>query len=209
MPLKLVTTLTYSLHCIGEYIETENWYKGITDYILEAVASYGQLPDGYGSPVGIELYLHNLERNFDSMKGIPDHKKKAITDYINTFFVPSKQKSEFPDLNVLIGLYKKWLKEFPFELSFLSHLKPKFEKQMPILSGKGDTNLYSGFTSFSLISVKGLIDFLVSITEQILSEFNTLNLYQSGLITDADKIKLETFLNYRKLKSLVKLEKKS
>lgn len=33
LPMKLVTTLSYTWHCIGRCLANSNWYKEITDYI--------------------------------------------------------------------------------------------------------------------------------------------------------------------------------
>ncbi len=198
MPEKLITTNSYTWHCISKCIENLNWYKEITDYIEYTKGSYGQLPDGYGSPFGLELYLYNLERNIEGEKEIPPEKKEKVLAFIRKYNEPIK-KAEQTDLNLLIGKYKEWLKIFPFELSFLSHLKPNFERQMPILSGKGEPNIYTGVTAFKIKTKKELISFLVSITQSIIKEINTRQLYQMNLLNDAKEIQVEIVLAKRKV----------
>ena len=66
LPEKLVTTISYTWHCISKCIENIDWYKEITDYIEYTKGSYGQFPDGYGSPFGLELYLYNLDLKTNS-----------------------------------------------------------------------------------------------------------------------------------------------
>lgn len=55
LPYKLVSTISYTWHCIGQCIEKPNWYKEITDYIDYSKNSYGLFPDGFGAPFGAEL----------------------------------------------------------------------------------------------------------------------------------------------------------
>lgn len=199
LPLKLVTTLAHTNHCISQCISNPNWFKEITDYIDYTKGSYGQFPDGYGAPLGLELYLHNLEKQIGAYKEMPKSKREKILGFIKKYSV-SVKSVELTDLNILIGTYKKWVKEFPFELSFLNHLKPHFENQMPILEGAGETNIYTGLTAFKVKTKESLIDFLVSTTENIITKINTLWLYEQGLITDAAKLKLELIIESRKMK---------
>lgn len=198
LPEKLVTTIAYTWHCISKCIDNKNWYKEITDYIVYTKNSYGQLPDGYGPPFGVELYLYNLEKNIEAEDEIPADKKEQLLTFIRKFNEPIEEVEQ-TDLNLLIGKYKEWLKIFPFELSFLSHLKPYFENQMPVLSGKGETNIYTGLTGFKLKTKKELVSFLVSVTSTIIKEINTRQLYQESLSVDANKLQIELTLTKRKM----------
>ncbi|MEO6488615.1 MAG: hypothetical protein ABIO04_01635, partial [Ferruginibacter sp.] len=212
LPLKVVTTLAYTIHCISKCLESENWYREITDYIDVTMYSYGQLPQGFGSPVGIELYANNLERNIEKENEIPDDKKNRILHYIKNWGMPVSEVEEI-DLILLITTYKTWLKDFPFEIPFFLNLKEHFEKQMPILSGKGETNIYTGITAFKLTTYKGLIEFLVATTEKILNEVNTLVLYEKGQITDIQKTNIDVInashrFNLKNIKSTQNKERK-
>ncbi len=198
LPEKLVTTIDYTCHCISKCIENPGWFKEITDYIEYTKGSYGQFPDGYGSQFGLELYLYNLEKNIDNEKEIPSEKKERLLAFIRKYNEPVEE-IEQTDLNILIGKYKEWLKIFPFELSFLSHLKPHFERQMPILSGKGKTNIYTGLTGFKITTKKELISFLVSTTLIIIKEINTRQLYQNNLLNDAKEMQVEIALAKRRV----------
>mgnify|MGYP000170231718 CR=1 FL=1 len=189
-PLKVVQTLAYTWYCISKCIDNTNWYKEITDYIDLTALSYGQLPDGYGPPVGIELYLYNLEKNIENENDMPEIKKAKLISFIRDWGKPVSEIEEI-DLNLLIKTYKTWLNDFPFELSFFTHLKPQFENQIPILAGKGNTNIYTGITAHKVVSYSGLIDILVSSTEKIISEVNTLVLYEKGLISDVQKANID------------------
>lgn len=198
MPLKFVTALTYTWHCITKNIEHENWYKEITDYIAYTKNSFGQFPDGFGSPIGLDLYLHNLQKNLEAATDIPLPQKERLLTFIQNYYNQGEQ-IEQTDLNLLISKYKEWLKIFPFEIPFFKALKPYFEKQMPILSGKGETNIYTGATGFKLTSKNELIGFLTAITLKIIQEINTLHLYNNGLLSNPFEMQRQVFIAKRKL----------
>lgn len=198
LPQKLVTTIAYTWHCIAKHIESDDWYKKITDYIDYTTKSYGQFPDGFGAPFGLAMYINTLETDIEKEKEIPIQKKEKLLAFLRKQDDPPKE-IEQTDINLLIGKYKEWLKIFPFELSFLSHLKPFFERKLPILSGKGETNLYTGLTGFKLKSKKELIGFLQSATLTIIKEINTRQLYNDNQLNDTGGVQLELILAKRKI----------
>lgn len=197
-PDKFVKTLAYTWHCISECIDHENWYKEITDYIEYTANSYGQFPDGYGPGLGIELYINNIALNIESEKGIPDEKKQKLKEFINNFG-HYQDNIEEVDINLLISKYKEWLKLFPFEISFFSHLKSDFENQLPLIKEEGKTNIYSGLTGFKLKTKDELLNTLTELTRKIISEINSLTLFKLGLLTHPKQIKLEIILANRNL----------
>lgn len=198
MPVKFVTTISYTWHCIAKHIESDDWYKKITDYIEYTRKSYGQFPDGFGAPVGLALYMDTLEKDIEKEKELPAGKKEKLLSFLKKEDKPATD-SEQTDINLLIGKYKEWLRLFPFELSFLSHLKPYFERQLPILTGKGETNIYTGLTGFKLKTKKELIGFLQSATLFIIKEINTRQLYKDNQLNDTADVQLELVLANRKL----------
>ena len=103
-------------------------------------------------------------------------------------------------MNILYSTYQKWLKVFPFEISFFSTLKPHFEKQLPILNGKPETNKYTGLAKVKMHTKSSLFDALLNLTNSIITQINTATLYEKGLLTEPQKIKLELVLNERKMK---------
>ena len=207
LPYKLISTIHYTWDCISRSINNPDWYKQITDYIEYTANSYGQLPDGYGEPVGLSVYLHNIINGIEESKDILEPKKKQLLLFMKKYW-EKEEVPEHTDINLLIGTYKEWFSIFPFELSFLSHLKPHFEKQLPIMKGKGETNIYSGFTGFHLKTKKELITFLTSVTMTIIKAINTRNLYEQGLLTDINKTRLEVLMSQRKveMEALNKIE---
>ncbi len=219
---KIIKQLSYTEYHISKQIDSPNWYKEITDYIEYNVTSFGQ------PAVGLHLYLDKVKKLIKKPKGDLTQgelsKVKKLTEFIDKYSIteetvteanqPSKTlfQSELPhridiseptatstDLNVLYKVYQDWLRIFPFELSFFSPLKQHFENQLPILNSVPEVNKYSGFAKAKLHTKGSLFEALISLTDNLLTQINGLKLYEKGLITDANKIKLELIINNRKL----------
>lgn len=127
----------------------ENWYKSITDYIEWAVDSMGQVPNDCGERLFLNDYFFYITDLIKRNKKIPLEKKIPLLEFIK--LMQSPNESIKTDLNILLGTYQKWLKEFPFELTtYFGNLKQHFENQLPILNGKPETNIYSRKTKVKI-----------------------------------------------------------
>lgn len=179
--------------------ENENYYKDITDYIDYTVESFGQMPNSCGEPLYLSDYfcyvIDLLTRNTEISK----ERKNRILEFLKAYQNPPT-KNKNTDLNILLGTYQKWLKIFPFDISFFSTLKPHFEKQLPILKGKPETNKYTGLTKAKMHTKGSLIDVLLNLTNNLITQINTTTLFEKGLLTEPKKIKMELILNERKIK---------
>ena len=194
---KIVKQLSYTEHHISERINIDDWYKDITDYIEYNVLSFGH------PAIGLHLYLGNVKHYIKNTNSeIPKIKRQALIEFIETYYNSpiDIDKTNKTDLNVLYSTYQKWLKVFPFEISFFSTLKPHFEKQLPILNGKPEYNPYSKVSKAKMHTKGSLIDVLLNLTNNLLTQINTTTLYEKGLLTEPQKIKLELVLNERKMK---------
>ncbi len=194
---KIVKQLSYTEHHISERINIDDWYKDITDYIEYNVSSFGH------PAIGLQLYLGNVKHYIKNTNSeIPKIKRQVLIEFIETYYNSpiDINKTNKTDLNVLYSTYQKWLKVFPFEISFFSTLKPHFEKQLPILNGKPETNKYTGIAKAKMHTKGSLIDVLLNLTNNLLTQINTTTLYEKGLLTEPQKIKLELVLNERKMK---------
>lgn len=194
---KIVKQLSYTEHHISERINIDDWYKDITDYIEYNVSSFGH------PAIGLHLYLGNVQHYIKNTNcEIPKIKRQVLIEFIETYYNSpiDIDKTNKTDLNVLYSTYQKWLKVFPFEISFFSTLKPHFEKQLPILNGKPETNKYTGLAKVKMHTKGSLIDVLLNLTNNLLTQINTTTLYEKGLLTEPQKIKLELVLNERKMK---------
>lgn len=194
---KIVKQLSYTEHHISERINIDDWYKDITDYIEYNVSSFGK------PAIGLHLYLDYVQYYIKNTNSeIPKIKRKVLIEFIETYYNSpiDIDKTNKTDLNVLYSTYQKWLKVFPFEISFFSTLKPNFEKQLPILNGKPETNKYTGLAKAKIHTKGSLINYLLNLTNNLLTQINTTTLYEKGLLTEPQKIKLELILNERKMK---------
>lgn len=194
---KIVKQLSYTEHHISERINIDDWYKDITDYIEYNVSSFGH------PAIGLHLYLGNVKHYIKNTNSeIPKIKRQVLIEFIETYYNSpiDIDKTNKTDLNILYSTYQKWLKVFPFEISFFSTLKPHFEKQLPILNGKPETNKYTGLAKAKMHTKGSLIDILLNLTNNLLTQINTTTLYEKGLLTEPRKIKLELVLNERKMK---------
>lgn len=199
VPMKIVSQFSYTTFHIQKQIETPGWYKDITDYIYYNITSFGQLPQGYGNAVGLHIYFVDLKDWIQKSTIVKDKKQKLI-EYLETWENPATDLTNGTDLNLICNTYRDWLKIFPFELSYFTHLKQYFENHFPVLISKPELNIYSGLAGAKLHTKSSLIEVLINLTNSLLIQINGLKLHEKGLITDANKIKLELVINSRKLK---------
>ncbi len=185
-------------HIINNH-ENENYYKDITDYIDYTVESFGQMPNSCGEPLYLGDYFFYVTDLLTQNTEISKERKNRLLEFLEAHQTPPT-KNKNTDLNILLGTYQKWLKTFPFDISFFAELKPHFEKQLPILNGKPETNKYTGIAKAKMHTKSSLIDVLLNLTNNLLTQINTTTLYEKGLLTEPQKIKLELVLNERKMK---------
>ena len=86
---KIVNQLAYTEHCIDENINKQDWYSAIIDYIQWNYSSFGQLPNGYGSPVGLDKYLGVLKQYLENTTNdIPKEKRQKLIEFIDNYYNP-------------------------------------------------------------------------------------------------------------------------
>lgn len=191
---KIVRQLSYTEHHISERIKNQDWYNDITDYIEYNVSSFGH------PAVGLHLYLNTVRHHVQNTKAdLNQEQRQRLSEFIDGYWKTNDAPKT--DLNILYKTYQNWLKIFPFELTtYFGNLKQHFEKQLPILTGKPETNRYTGTTKAKMHTKGSLIEALIKLTDSLLTQINGAALYEKGLITDGNKIKLELVINNRKQK---------
>lgn len=190
---KIVKQLSYTEHHISERINIEDWYKDITDYIEYNVTSFGH------PAIGLDLYLGNVKHYLQNTTSeVSKEKRQRLIEFIETYYNSPKEYSK-TDLNILYITYQKWLKVFPFDISFFTNLKPYFENQLPIVNGEPVTNRYTGTTKVKMHTKGSLIDVLLNLTNDLLTQINPYVLYEKGLLNEPQKLKLELVLNEMKI----------
>lgn len=191
---KIVKQLSYTEYFISVRINNDDWYKDITDYMEYNDWSFGR------PAIGFHLYLHHVLHYIKNTTiEIPKDKRLRLTEFIETNTNRPKETNN-TDLNILHNTYQKWLKIFPFEISFFAHLKLHFEKRLPILNGEPEVNKYTGLATAKIHTKSSLIDVLINFTNSLITQINATTLYEKGLLTEPEKIKLELVLNERKMK---------
>ena len=198
LPDKLANTLAYTYHCITKNIYEFDWFKRITDYIQYTIRSYGQLPADLGPPVGLQQYLEYVQRILVNDLISEKEKRELLQNWLKELSSPPSKQAEAPDLNILATTYRQWLKEFPFEITFLNHLKPHFENKLPIIEKFDEPNIYNNQVSGTLVTTDKLLENLYHTTDTILTEINTLQLYQTGKISEPNQLQLELLLAKRR-----------
>ncbi|MCB9033226.1 MAG: hypothetical protein H6553_05270 [Chitinophagales bacterium] len=193
---KVIFTKNHYMNCLP----TDDWYNEITDYFTFVVHSFGSIPVECGSVPYANHFFHYIKQIINNLKVDKKliERKKRILHFINNYGKVDKDRPKV-SLNVLVQTYEKWYKIFPFELSFFKHLKQDFSK-IPIGIGKPHYNKYLEATSIKPFTKNELIDFLLNLTNQILTNINTKTLYEQGKLTEPNKIKLELILQSRELK---------
>lgn len=182
-PRKTLSTLHYAEHAISTLINGENWYNDITDYLDYCYESFGQLPAGYGNPLGIGLFHTNIIHWLEDREGLEPTKRAELLQYFNQRFdIPDRGSL---DINILLDTYRKWLAIFPFTISFFRDIKDRFVQAMPPLLKETTTyNKYSKKKKAKLLSVQELTSFLTELTKQLLKEINTQELVRQSVLPD-------------------------
>ncbi|MFZ4725039.1 MAG: hypothetical protein ACOYMD_06295 [Paludibacter sp.] len=186
----------YSLQHIDNNLNSEDWFNEITQYIDFVIDSFGRFPYGFGMGVFYEDFIRNMIVYLNLFVDMPEEKKIKLKEYFAGYLELENQT----DLNLLYDVYQKWLNIFPFDLnSYFGELKEYFSGGVPVFDGGFVRNKYSGALEVSIHNNDSLIVFLLNITNELLTKINGVVLYENGLITDTNKLKVELVINNRKL----------
>lgn len=199
MPKIAADKFFYSWHFILEHIDDEDWKDTILDYLYYIVYTFGVFPSNYGEPLFLSTYFNNLKAILKSLDNKRYNKKKEIIiEFCNSFYL-KKNKSNTTDFNILLTIYDKWYKTFPFGISIFSHLKEKYSRNLPLLE-KTHYNKYLNLNIATPKTKQNLIRLLEDLTNNIITEINALSLYEQGKLNDIEGYRLEIILEKRKLK---------
>lgn len=197
LPMKIVQQLSYTEHLITDAIVKDDWLDDISDYITFNVWSFGT------PAIGLDHYLSNLKHYVKiTQSDIPQGKRKKIIEFIDSHYHSKdpKPKADPTDLNELYEIYQRWLQIFPFNLSYFAHLKSHFEDQLPIAKGKPVTNRYMGISRVEMHTKESLIEVLLLLTNELITQLNSLTIYENGQLSEPKKVQLELLIQGRKTK---------
>lgn len=185
MPEKISTAHAHTCSHIEAKIDTDNWYKDITDYIEYMIASFG-------SPsIGCERYMAHLANYIENGKLSfwTPIKRQRLMEYINqlnNLASKSGDKSKF-DLNILYSTFQKWLKILPD--IFFKEFKEGLINKVPINLIIYDSvyNPYLGVSKSKARTKGELVELLMGFTRDLLASINTEELIAKKIILDVDK----------------------
>ena len=190
VPYKII----FSIQFILNKYTSENWDNEIIEYLRWIISSFGSFPAHCGRPLYLMVYIHQVKNLLSNHSEIPNEKISKIHDYLEIYLNPTIRPKT--DLIVLKKTYDRWLKIFPFELnSYFGELKTHFENILPIINGKPVINKYSGMSEVNIFTKSSLFEYLITLTNYLLIQVNGISLYEKGLISDVDKIKMELIIN--------------
>jgi len=179
-------------------IDIKDWYEDITNYLDYAIWSFGKFYNDCGQPLLLDEFLQNIRYQVENHK-YDSNKKKRIIEYIDLHLDPQPKK-EKTDLNILIEVYRKWLKIFPFELSYFRGLKRYYYGVIPFLQGNQVFNPYLKVSKGKSHTKDSLIEALLNLTDGLLTQINGLLFYEKGLLTEPQRVKMELINSKRRQK---------
>ena len=183
----ILTRISYTEHHIEKYIDEQNWYKIITDYIEYIIDSFGT--PSFGDHVYKWAVTGMIELR---QKEIGFNKVQQIIDYINGLYHqdPGEPIAEEVDINELYHIYQKWLSIFPFNIEPFNKLKEKFTNIFPVIE-EPTYNPYTRLTKGRLITKGKLVEWLIDKTKEILKSVDSAELLHDGLITDVNTHRID------------------
>jgi hypothetical protein len=197
--LALITTnkFIFTTQHIYNNIESENWYKEITDYIEYTICSFGTFPDANcGNPFYLSSYFDYIKRYTNNLKctGEELKRKRIILSYLDSYFTKDEDK-DF-DFKLIVFYYEQWYKTFPFDLIYFQHLKESY-KSIPLFTNKTETNKYLNRTKVNIHTKDSLLELLINRTKKLLTEINGATLYKKGLLNDTNKVQIDLLIESR------------
>jgi hypothetical protein len=197
VPTKVMNSYVFTIDCIKQNMNQADWAKRIKDYIDITIKSFGQLPSGFGPPVGLSHYISLVKNNLASIDDLSAEKHAAIVDMFSD--QASKTTTTEYDLELLIQIYKEWLRIFPFDIPYLASAKQHFQGSTPVFKGPGETNMYTGITAVGMKSKKEMLEFVKDATLAIITTLNAANLFERGALTDTAAAELKLLTANRKV----------
>ncbi|WP_276133052.1 hypothetical protein [Polluticoccus soli] len=180
LPTKIVNQLSYTEHFIVNKIEEDNWFEDIANYIDYNNHSFGH--PGIGQHVFENALVHWLKGR--QMQGMTETKRDKLLGLFKDNKKDGADMQRYTDINLLVDIYNRWLKTFPFELTAFSNLRAHFDKTVPILSGRTVYNPYLGTAKARIASQDELLAYLVEVTKKVLGYIDSTKLIEKGTVSD-------------------------
>lgn len=195
LPDKIVRQLSYSENFISEFVKVDNWYDEITDYIIYTIESFGT--PNIGEDRYIVYLRYWIQNTQNANTDLSKNKRKRLIEFLDDYSAQNNKSKT--DLNMLFSTFQKWLKAVP-DLPFYSNLKTKLKDTLPfgILLFEPSYNRFSGLTRFKVRTKGQLIDYLLDLTQELLSKVDSPRLIEKGNIQDVEGHQLQLLNEYHR-----------
>jgi len=198
LPLDIVRKLSYTETHISENLEHKDWYNLITEYFEFALESFGRPSIGnhvFNSSLKHYLIECKLEMPF------PLQKRNLLIEFLEGYYIIRTEKTT--DINILSDIIRKWAKSFP-DLLFFREVK-QFENasnSLKLINHTPSYNRYLQQATFLSRTRGDLIQYLITLTNNILLSIDSKVLLEKGVIVDPIKHKLDIINEKHRIKQI-------
>lgn len=178
-PDKIMTSLACVEYFISVKINDDDWYKEIIDYLEYLEWTFGQPAVGVGK---YKVYMaHFVKTTKPTEWDFPENKRIKLLKYINRKPKPiSEEDLENQDLNLLFSVFQKWLTTVP-DIHHFSQLKERLSDKVPmnLFIYDMEYNKYTGMSKCKVKSQFQVVEELLNLTKEIISQIDTHNIVQN------------------------------
>lgn len=178
---KTILNLAYTEYFIDLVFNHDDSYEEISDLLEFNIFSFGS------SPYHAYYYLMELLGFMTSYQTPFNYERSEKLRYL--IYTWSTNSFLGRDLFLLRKTFDRWFKSFPFEVSFLSQLKDKYDLFFGMVMNDWTEHDDESFTTE-----------LNRLTGIILAKYNTLRIYRHRELDDPTKLQLELIVHEQKLK---------
>lgn len=166
IPYQILNNVKYFAYALETFIEEENGIDEIKDYLDYLNKSFGR-PD-IGGHLFRTIVKHFIENGTVENKEFTDDQRLELLTYLEPTNPPIDLDER--DLGMLYNTFQKWLNAMP-NVGRFKELKENLAGKIPmnIFMIEPKFNKYTGMSSFSTRSRKELLEFLIKMTNDILS----------------------------------------
>lgn len=202
IPMKVVTSISYTCSFINQNIGLDNWYKEITDFIDYAIESFGT--PNVGAERFINMLIYWVENKLKLPKEFEWKRKQLLDFFKSTTEVSNKDNT---DLNLLNSTFQNWIKFIP-EIPLFNNIKIAYKGKLPLnlFLYDGEYNRFTKLTKFKSRTQSELIEILVEHTKKILSQLTSDDVYNSLKISEKEKYEIQIISEKHKIDQRLLLE---
>ena len=195
IPEKVVQLISQTEHVIEETIDKPGWEKSITGYIDYCFVSFRLYA------IGLNLYLDGVKSFLQNSNGTVEKEKKGkLVDYIENAWHNYKYdvlSVEFFDYDDKI--VQEWLEIFPFDLEMFKSERLSSQYFTIPLPYDIKKKCFQFSSIIYSLSEHNLAEYVQALTLELITTIKTSNLFEQGVLTDPEKVKLDLLLRERKL----------